>query len=61
MPLYEYTCELCRHEWEEVQKMNSPATLTCPDCGAERAKRLISASSFRLTGPGWASDGYSKR
>jgi predicted nucleic acid-binding Zn ribbon protein len=33
-------------------------SITCPDCG-KRAKKIISACSFKLVGGGWYADGYS--
>ncbi len=53
MPIYEYQCESCNHEFESIQKMNESPLTTCPECGAEPLKKLISVSDFRLKGDGW--------
>ncbi|MDX1593859.1 MAG: zinc ribbon domain-containing protein [Gammaproteobacteria bacterium] len=53
MPIYEYRCDHCGHELEAIQKMSDPVLETCPGCGHDALKRLISAPSFRLKGGGW--------
>ncbi|HYQ73198.1 MAG TPA: zinc ribbon domain-containing protein [Gammaproteobacteria bacterium] len=53
MPIYEYQCDACGHTLETLQKISAPALTTCPACGAEALKKLISASAFRLKGGGW--------
>jgi putative FmdB family regulatory protein len=58
MATYEYECTDCGHTWEKEQKMNDPKTTTCPKCGKETAKRLISGgTSFQLKGKGWFKTG----
>ena len=56
MPLYVYNCIKCDNEFEKLQSMNKPNP-ECPECRGE-TRRLISRSSFRLKGDGWAADGY---
>lgn len=58
MPTYEYACEACGKEWEAEQRISEPRQTTCPACGEEKAKRLISGSRFVLKGGGWYADGY---
>lgn len=53
MPIYEYACEDCFHQFEVMQKISDEPVQACPECGKERAKRLISASKFKLKGTGW--------
>jgi putative FmdB family regulatory protein len=53
MPIYEYQCDACGHVLETLQKISEPPLTTCPACGAEALKKLISASAFRLKGGGW--------
>ena len=43
MPIYEFECEECGRRFEELVSGDAPAP-PCPDCGAERARRLISTS-----------------
>lgn len=59
MPIYEYVCKACDHEWEKEQRISEAPQRTCPKCKARKAKRLISQTSFVLKGGGWYSDLYS--
>ena len=59
MPTYEYDCSLCRHVWETNQSIKDPPLDRCPKCDANTARRLISRTSFKLLGDGWAADRYS--
>lgn len=43
MPTYEYACNACEHTWEEFQSIKAEPTKKCPECGRNKAKRLISA------------------
>jgi len=53
MPIYEYQCEACGHVFDSLQKISDAPLTTCPDCGAEALKKLVSAPAFRLKGGGW--------
>ena len=59
MPVYEYACEKCKHEFEAEQRISDDPIRTCPKCRARKVKRLISRTSFVLKGSGWYSDLYS--
>ena len=58
MPVYEYACEKCKHEFEVEQRISEDPVKTCPKCRARKVKRLISRTSFVLKGSGWYSDLY---
>jgi putative FmdB family regulatory protein len=59
MPTYEYGCDACGHEWEEVQRITAPPLEVCPKCAKSSAHRLISGgTNFILKGGGWYSDLY---
>jgi putative FmdB family regulatory protein len=58
MPVYEYACEKCKHEFEAEQRISDDPIRTCPKCRARKVKRLISRTSFVLKGSGWYSDLY---
>jgi putative FmdB family regulatory protein len=58
MPIYEYACAACGHQFEEWQKITDKPVKTCPKCKAKKVERLISATSFHLKGGGWYSDLY---
>ena len=53
MPIYEYRCGACGAELEVMQKINDAPLVTCPECGTESLKKLVSAVGFRLKGDGW--------
>jgi len=59
MPIYEYLCNECNYEFEELQKFNDPLVKICPTCGENSVERKVSASAFHLKGGGWYKDGYS--
>src|SRR4029078_1442035 len=58
MPIYEYACAACGHQFEEWQKMSDKPIRTCPKCKAKKVEKLISHTSFTLKGGGWYSDLY---
>lgn len=59
MPIYEYQCQKCGHEFEREQRIVEDPIKKCPSCKANKAKRLISKTSFVLKGSGWYNDLYS--
>lgn len=59
MPIYEYLCEKCGHEFEREQRITENPVKTCPSCKAKKVRRLISRTAFVLKGGGWYSDLYS--
>jgi len=59
MPIYEYACDKCSHEFEVEQRITEDPVKTCPACRSRKVRRLISQTSFVLKGGGWYSDLYS--
>ena len=53
MPIYEYKCELCGHQVEMLQKISDEPAKTCPECGGDGLRKLVSAAAFKLKGTGW--------
>lgn len=53
MPIYEYQCTECEHYLDALQKIGAAPLGTCPSCGKQTLKRLLSAPRFRLKGKGW--------
>ncbi len=53
MPIYEYECGACTERREFIQKFSDAPKRTCPACGADELKRLVSAAAFHLKGTGW--------
>lgn len=58
MPVYEYQCSTCNHQFERRQKFSDPPASTCPECGGD-VRKLISSTAFALKGGGWYTEGYS--
>jgi putative FmdB family regulatory protein len=61
MPVYEYLCKGCGHEFEREQRISEAPIKKCPKCGAAKARRQISRTSFVLKGGGWYNDLYSSK
>jgi putative FmdB family regulatory protein len=43
MPIYEYRCASCEHEFEELTSMGAPAP-ACPKCGKASERQLSGLS-----------------
>lgn len=53
MPIYEYQCSSCHHQFDLLQKVGDEPVKLCPKCSKETAVRLVSAAGFQLKGSGW--------
>lgn len=53
MPIYEYQCTNCNHQFDLLQKVNDAPVRQCPKCLEDKVIRLISAAAFQLKGTGW--------
>jgi putative FmdB family regulatory protein len=53
MPIYEYQCQSCGHEYEALQKYSDVPLTECPACSKPDLIKKISAAGFRLKGAGW--------
>ena len=76
MPIYEYKCDACGHEFEEMlhfSERDVPLNTSCPnrifdrnqepqcfDCDG-KVHLKMSLGSFHLKGSGWYKDGYGKK
>ncbi|MFH1624176.1 MAG: zinc ribbon domain-containing protein [Pseudomonadota bacterium] len=49
MPIYEYRCDLCKEEFEELVFGRSPE-VSCPKCRNTNVRRLLSTFSFKSGG-----------
>ncbi len=43
MPIYEYRCEACEAQFEEIVRHADSAAVCCPRCGAQVVQRLFSS------------------
>lgn len=53
MPIYEYCCRFCLHQFEEIQSFSEEPLKVCPNCSQPGLDKLISNTSFQLKGTGW--------
>ena len=53
MPIYEYKCSKCEHQFEVIQRFSDNPIQICPECNKKSVQKLVSAPSFRLKGGGW--------
>ena len=60
MPIYEYRCSICNHQFESLQKVGARALRKCPECSG-KLEKLVSRTSFQLKGGGWFDQGYGSK
>ena len=62
MPTYGYVCDACEHRFTEFQTMSESALTTCPECSAEKLRRLIGAgAALVFKGSGFYINDYGKK
>ncbi len=60
MPIYAFECDACGHAFDRLQKMSDPDPTECPECGAPKIRRQLTAPAFRLSGSGWYETDFKK-
>lgn len=51
MPLYEYVCEGCDHQFEAMQALSvKPEETLCPKCHTTRSRRIMSSFASKIVG-----------
>jgi putative FmdB family regulatory protein len=60
VPLYEYRCKSCGHQFEKIQSFSAPDEKECPVCQGP-VERLISASAIQFKGSGWYVNDYASK
>lgn len=60
MPLYEYRCKNCGHQFEKIQSFSAPEEKECPVCHGELEK-LLSAPAIQFKGSGWYVNDYASK
>ena len=61
MPLYEYRCEACGHQFEVIQKFSDEPIAVCTKCGAGPVAKLLSSPAFQFKGTGWYITDYARK
>ncbi|MGN7920224.1 FmdB family zinc ribbon protein [Lysobacter antibioticus] len=60
MPIYAFQCSACGHAFDRLQKLSDADPTVCPECGAEKVGRQLTAPQFRLAGGGWYETDFKK-
>ena len=60
MPIYEYRCKKCNHQFEVFQKLNEENLKNCPRCGGPLQK-VISSPAIQFKGSGWYITDYAHK
>lgn len=59
MPIYEYRCLKCGHQFEKFQKIHETAASKCEKCG-DRVTRVFNPVAIRFKGSGFYTTDYGK-
>ncbi len=46
MPIFEFKCAKCSHEFERIVFSGEEDNVDCPECGEKKVKKLMSSTSF---------------
>ena len=58
MPIFEYRCDACGHQFELLVFSSDETKPVCPQCNAGRVQKLMSAGSVRPNGIPTGSGGF---
>jgi len=47
MPLHDYQCGACNHQFEKLVGMGNPEPRKCPECGKLKLKKLLAIGAIR--------------
>jgi putative FmdB family regulatory protein len=61
MPLYEYRCQSCGHQFEVIQKFSDALIAVCPKCGAGPVVKLLSSPAIQFKGSGFYITDYARK
>ncbi|MEW6019125.1 MAG: FmdB family zinc ribbon protein [Pseudomonadota bacterium] len=60
MPIYEYRCLKCGHQFEKLQNITDRAVSRCEECG-ERVTRVFHPVAIHFKGSGFYTTDYRKK
>ncbi|MEW6238212.1 MAG: zinc ribbon domain-containing protein [Candidatus Omnitrophota bacterium] len=62
MPTYEYVCDKCGHEFELFQSMKDEPIKKCPECKANKVRRMIgNGAGIIFKGSGFYETDYKRK
>jgi putative FmdB family regulatory protein len=61
MPLYEYRCDSCEHQFEVIQRFSDDPIAICPSCGGGPVAKLLSSPAIQFKGSGWYITDYARK
>jgi putative FmdB family regulatory protein len=50
VPLYNYKCTKCGHEFEGIARYSESATKPCPECEQTAEKQVSATENIKFTG-----------
>jgi len=53
MPIYEFVCQDCGHEFELIQSFSDASIPQCPVCHSEGVMRRVGRPAIHFKGSGW--------
>lgn len=53
MPIYEFVCQDCGHEFELIQSFSDSSIPQCPVCHSEQVMRQVGRPAIHFKGSGW--------
>jgi len=57
MPMYEYECTRCGHQFERHQRMSDKPVEACPECGSTVRRLVSGGTGFLMKEAGGRSQG----
>jgi putative FmdB family regulatory protein len=61
MPLYEYRCDECGHQFERIQRFSDDLVSVCPSCQGGPVVKLLSSPAIQFKGSGWYITDYARK
>lgn len=61
MPLYEYRCDACGHQFEKIQRFSDDPITVCPSCNGGPVVKLLSSPAIQFKGSGWYITDYARK
>lgn len=53
MPIYEFVCQNCGHEFEKILPFSAQTTPSCPVCQSTQVVRQMGRPAIHFKGSGW--------